>query len=69
MSLKGMTKNRQSKKCLPKTKVKIILTRTTILQHEMRHTIRRKITYRKQALPIITSPGPSLPFGQPTTIP
>ena len=40
-----------------------LLTRTTMVQHETRNTTIMKMTSRTQELPIITSPGPSLPFG------
>ena len=45
---------------LPKSK---LLTRTTMVQHDTRKTTIMKMTSRKQELFIITSPGPSLPFG------
>ena len=39
------------------------LTNTTMVQHETKKTTTTKITSRRQELPIITSPGPSFPFG------
>lgn len=34
-----------------------------MVQHETKKTTTTKITSRRQELPIITSPGPSFPFG------
>ena len=60
----------EQRKCDRKTLPRrlIILTRTTIVQHEIRKTTIMKMVIRKQVLPTITSPGPSLPPGQLTFV-